>query len=101
MEGWRFIKSMESLINRQTLSSGFYVRISTACLVTLLKHNQARLIFKMFTLYFQTYVYFAVGKQVVCQNAKVNCERILQKASNVFGNLWNAVLEKKFDKCVS
>lgn len=39
MGGLRFIKSMESLINPQTLSPGFYERISTAYLVTLLRQK--------------------------------------------------------------
>lgn len=60
MEGLRFIKSMESLINRQTLSPGFYGRISTAYLVTLVRHkalDRLGLIFMMFIFYFLTFVF--------------------------------------------
>lgn len=73
MEGWRFIKSMESLINRQTLSPGFYGRISTAYLVTLLRQkavNSRGLIFMMFILYFLSFVLSLLSKKLVWQTAR-------------------------------
>lgn len=85
MEGLRFIKSMESLINRQTLSPGFYGRISTAYLVESIEqpcpyfHN-VYILFPNF---------FVLGEKLVWHKAQVVCKRILQK--NVFRDLWTGV----------
>lgn len=63
MEGLRFIKSMESLINRQTLSPGFYGRISTACLVTLAR-QEALYNHGLISMMFKS-VYFVLGERLV------------------------------------
>lgn len=81
MEGLRFIKSMESLINKQTVSPGFYGRTSTAYLVTLVKEktlNSLGLIFMMFIFFFPNS--FVFGEEF-------SCNKILKKYNDLFRKL--------------
>lgn len=73
MGGLRFIKSMESLINPQTLSPGFYGRISPTYPVTLLRQKTSTpgLVFSFMSFMFKLFVTGYLKKPIMYIE---NCE---------------------------